>query len=120
MRRYARVCDIPGRPTEDHPALIMPDVGPFRARALTERLISSFKEEAFPSGLSLRAGLAYCDAETVLSSETLLQQAEQALNQAQPGFSRMYRKAGILEPERKTQVQACEKAFLFFGEEEPL
>lgn len=118
MRRHARACDIPGRPARDHLALLMPGVGPFRARALAERLIAAFREEAVPDGAVLRAGLACCDAEAPISADVLLARAEEALALAQPGFSRTFRKEGAPEPERRTQVQACEKAFLFFGDSE--
>ena len=118
MRRHARACDIPGRPTRDHLALLMPGVGPFRARALAERLIASFREEAVPAGAMLRAGHACCDADAPVPAAVLLARAEEALALAQPGFSRTFRKEGAPEPERRTQVQACEKAFLFFGDSE--
>lgn len=117
MRRHARACDIPGRPTPDHLALLMPGVGPFRARAMTERIIASFQQETAPAG-AVRAGLASYDSDAPVSADILLARAEAALTLAQPGFSHTFRKAGMPEPERRTQVQACEKAFLFFGDSE--
>lgn len=115
MRRHARACDIPGRPTRDHLALLMPGMGPFRARALAERIITSFQQEAAGG---LRAGLACCDSDAPVPADLLLARAEAALALAHPGFSHTFRKAGMPDPERRTQVQACEKAFLFFGDSE--
>lgn len=120
FRQYARKCDIPGRLSKDRLALLMPGIGPFRARAMTERLIGAFQEEAYPAGLLLRAGLVCCDSETIVPAKQMIDQATSALALAKPGFSRTYREVGVPEPERKTQVQACEKAFLFFGDAEQL
>ncbi len=120
VRLHARACDIPGRLNGNRLALLMPGVGPFRARALAERLIASFEEEATGPENRLRAGLACCDEESPVTAEQLLMQANSALTLAQPGFTRTFRKAGTPEPERRTQVQACEKAFLFFGDAEQI
>lgn len=120
VRLHARACDIPGRLNSNRLALLMPGVGPFRARALAERLIASFQEEAARPGDRLRAGLACCDEEFPVTAEQLLMQAASALALAQPGFTRTFRRAGTPEPERRTQVQACEKAFLFFGDAEQI
>ena len=123
VRGHVRSCDIPGRLAIDRLAVLMPGVGPFRARALTERLMAAFREESAASfsgedALQVRAGIACCDGTLPLSGDALLRQAGNALALAQPGFTRTFRKAGSPAPERKTQVHACEKAFLFFGDTE--
>lgn len=149
VRSHIRTCDAPGRLAVDRLALILPGTGPFRARALTERLIGDFYETlAAEYGLSMRkqrshtetdgwseeligetreddtppvqirAGIACCDMEQLPTPETLLGHASTALTLARPGHTRTFRKAGAQSPERKTQVQACEKHFLFFGDSE--
>lgn len=139
-RAHIRGCDTPGRLTVDRLALVLPGTGPFRARALTERLIGDFceaiaaeyrlaghkKAAGEPSDetksdpqappIQIRAGIACCDGEQKLTPEALLGQASTALTLARPGHTRTFRKTG--SPERKTQVQACEKQFLFFGDPE--
>lgn len=149
VRSHIRTCDAPGRLTVDRLALVLPGTGPFRARALAERLIGDFYETlAAEYGLAMRkhlshpetegwseeligktreddtplvqvrAGIACCDNEQLLTSEMLLGHASTALTLARPGHTRTFRKTGAASPERKTQVQPCEKHFLFFGDAE--
>lgn len=130
IRTHARFCDTLGRLAIDRLGLLLPGAGPFRARALAERIIGDFNEmvvaEQTSSSVSsggeeerfrLKAGIACCDSD-VESADALLRHVGTALSLAQTGYTRTFRKTGTPAPERKTQVQACEKQFLFFGDTE--
>lgn len=129
VRTHARFCDTLGRLAVDRLGLLLPGSGPFRARALAERIIGDFNEmvaaeqtsSPSPGGdeehFRLKAGIACCDGD-VESADALLRHVGTALSLAQAGYTRTFRKTGTPAPERKTQVQACEKQFLFFGDTE--
>ena len=125
LKAHARGCDVPARLAQDRMGLLMPGAGALRARAFAERLISAFDEalRRHSGGrivrVALRAGIACFDPEEGADAEALVRQAATALTLAQPGGTRTFRKAGGVTAERRTQVQACEKQFLFFGAAEP-
>lgn len=120
LRAHARGCDVPAR-MDDTLALLMPGAGALRARAFAERLVLAFDEalRRVSGGqvvrLALRAGIAGCEIDDIPDVDGLLARARQALELAQPGGTRTWRKNDMGASERKTQVQACEKQFLFFG-----
>lgn len=120
LRAHARGCDVPAR-MEDSLALLMPGAGALRARAFAERLVLAFDEalRRVSGGqvvrLALRAGIAGCEIDDIPDAGGLLARAQQAMALAQPGGTRTWRKNDMGVSERKTQVQACEKQFLFFG-----
>lgn len=120
LRAHARGCDVPAR-MDSVLALLMPGAGALRARAFAERLILAFDEAlrrvsgGQPVRLALRAGIAGCEIDDIPDDATLITRAKEALGLAQPGGTRTYRKNDMGASERKTQVQACEKQFLFFG-----
>ncbi len=123
LRTHARGCDVPARLAEGRLGLLMPGAGALRARAFAERLIGVFTETlrrhsaGRPVTSTLRAGIAYHDSEAPEGACELMDQALKALDAAQAGGTRTFRKAGGAVVERRTQVQACEKQFLFFGSE---
>ncbi len=123
LRTHARGCDVPARLSEERLGLLMPGAGALRARAFAERLIGVFTETLHrhsagrPAASTLRAGIAYHDPQAPEGAQELMEQALKALDAAQPGGTRTFRKAGGAVVERRTQVQACEKQFLFFGSE---
>lgn len=125
LKAYARGCDVPARLADTRMGLLMPGAGALRARAFAERLISAFDEtlRRHSGGQSvstaLRVGIACYDPEASTDPQTLMNQAVTALDLARPGGTRTFRKAGGVTAERRTQVQACEKQFLFFGAAEP-
>lgn len=120
LRAHARGCDVPAR-MEQSLALLMPGAGVLRARAFAERLVLAFDEAlrrvsgGQPVRLALRAGIAGCEIDDMPDGATLLSRAKESLALAQPGGTRTYRKNDMGASERRTQVQACEKQFLFFG-----
>lgn len=120
LRAHARGCDVPGR-MEHTLALLMPGAGALRARAFAERLVLAFDEalRRVSGGqvvrLALRAGIAACEIDDIPDADTLVSRCRQALDVAQPGGTRTWRKNDMGVSERRTQVQACEKQFLFFG-----
>lgn len=125
LKAHARGCDVPARLADIRMGLLMPGAGALRARAFAERLISAFDEalRRHSGGRSvsaaLRVGIACYDPEASKDPQNLMNQAVTALNLARPGSTRTFRKAGGVTAERRTQVQACEKQFLFFGAAEP-
>ena len=121
LRALARGCDIPGRLGERRMGLVMPGTGALRARGFAERVMVAFVENRpavfgkTVADLPLKAGLACFDAESAPDAARLVEQAEAALELAKPGDAKTFRRGGEILDERKTQVQASEKQFLFFG-----
>lgn len=124
LRALARGCDVPARIAERRMALLMPGTSALRARGFAERIMVAYVENRPPvfgrsvTDLPLKAGLACFDAETASDAARLLEQAAKALDLAKPGSTKTFRRGGEILDERKTQVQAREKQFLFFGTKE--
>ncbi len=122
VRAYARGCDIPAHLDGQRIALLLPETSVLRARSFAERLILAFGESLrrHCNGLhvrqSLRAGIAGADPEGH-NPEELLHRVAEALETAPPGGTRTFRKGSVEAIEQRTQVQASEKHFLFFGTE---
>lgn len=120
LKASARGCDIPGR-VGNHVALIMIGAGGLRARAFAERLVVDFLDAVQRQGegqtidLTLRVGLSCLDCEEHPEAAVLLERAQKVLLDARPGGTRTWRASGARMAERKTEVRAAEKHFLFFG-----
>ena len=123
LKSSARGCDIPGLAGSGI-GLIMPGAGGLRARAFAERLTVDFLDAQQRRGegrtveVTLRAGLACLESEDHPDAATLRERAQSALAEARPGGSRTWRSSAARIAERKTEVRAAEKKFLFFGSPE--
>lgn len=135
IKHEARVSATLGR-VGDRLALILPKTGPFQARALAERVIVALQDVlqqdnvsgldlSLTDNLPIRAGISYIEFNPsnekpikLPSSKQLLDDAAKALILAKQGFTRTFKRSGADGPEQRTQVQACEKQFLFFGDTE--
>ena len=123
IRRHTLSCDSLGQLEKDRLVLILPGAGLFKAQAVVEEVLGDC---ACTEGLQWAAGIAGGTVGGIGGGtaggiggdgQTLLQQALQALRDAQQQQLpvRVHREAAHPLSERKTLVHSDEKRFLFSG-----
>ncbi len=127
LQEHSEACDSLGHLTCDSHALLLPGVGPLRARLLSTAIQKTFLQQALlhcgqsaapPPACAL--GIACADAGSAITAEALLAKARGALQDAllqtrQHGSGRICLADSASLEERASLVHSSEKRFLFFG-----
>lgn len=127
LREHSEACDSLGHLTCGSYALLLPGVGPLRARLLSNAIQKTFlqqtllhcgKPAAPPPACAL--GIACADAGSAITAEALLAKARGALQEAllqtqQQNSGRICLADSASLEERASLVHSSEKRFLFFG-----
>lgn len=124
LHESKRTYDVAGRIGGEEFALLLPGASPLRAKAMVERVLTTFAERKFhcerhtPFSCTFSAGIASMRSNDNISVARMTELADNALYDAkQSGRNRVH--VSRLEPEihydRSTMVHSNEKQFLFSG-----